>query len=279
MHALGLASRGSSGGAAALLVVLLVAAPGATHASAPATALDLRYDVYYSLLRLMTIESRSMVTPDVYSLQSRMETVGVVGVLFPWTYRSEVHGRVRDARLAPDVFHSRSEFRDVVQQVSLRYGEDGPVGEVTPFRLDILGDGYTRDEVPLELRSGTIDPLTEIAALTRQLANGEGCAGVRHVYDGLRRYDIVYEDLGETVLEESSYDAYAGRARQCRSRLVPLAGFFKPKDDEERDSLTAVTAWLMPPLPDVAPAPVRLLVEGRRGSLWIHLREASKAAS
>ncbi len=278
MYARRLAPWSSKGRVVALLVVLLVAAPGAALASATATALDLRYDVYYSLLRLMTIESRSLVAPDVYSLQSRMETVGVIGVLFPWTYRSEVHGRVRGAQLAPDVFHSRSEFRDFVQQVSLRYGEDGPVGEVSPFRLDILGNGYTRDEVPPEMRAGTIDPLTEIAALTRQLARGEGCAGVRHVFDGLRRYDIVYEDLGETELEESSYDAYAGRARQCRSRLVPLAGFFKPKDDEERDSLTAVTAWLMPPLPDVAPAPVRLLVEGRRGSLWIHLREAKKAS-
>lgn len=278
MHARRLAPWSSKGRVVALLVVLLVAAPGAALASATVTALDLRYDVYYSLLRLMTIESRSLVAPDVYSLQSRMETVGVIGVLFPWTYRSEVHGRIRGAQLAPDVFHSRSEFRDFVQQVSLRYGEDGPVGEVSPFRLDILGDGYTRDEVPPEMRAGTIDPLTEIAALARQLARGEGCAGVRRVFDGLRRYDIVYEDLGETELEESSYDAYAGRARQCRSRLVPLAGFFKPKDDEERDSLTAVTAWLMPPLPDVAPAPVRLLVEGRRGSLWIHLREAKKAS-
>jgi hypothetical protein len=267
-----------------LSVLVLLAGAPAPAASAPlpqvaARALELSYDVYYSVLRLLTIHSRSHVEPDVYSLQSRMETVGLAGTLFPWSYRSEVHGRVRDARLEPDVFSSRSEFRDTVQQVSLRYEGGGPVGEVSPFDLDILGEDYTREEVPVALRSGTIDPLTEIAALTQQLARGGGCAGVRNVYDGLRRYDVVYEDLGETELEESSYDAYAGRARQCRSRLLPIAGFWKPKDDAERDSVTAVTAWLMPPVPGAAPAPVRLIVEGRRGTLSIHLTKAKAAES
>lgn len=242
------------------------------------TGMELVYDVYYSVLRLIRIASRARVERDVYNLESRMETVGPIGFLFPWTYRSEVHGRIHGAQLKPDFFNSHSEFRETVQQVSLRYDEDGqPVGSVTPFDLAVLGDDYVRDEVPPEMRVGTIDPLTEIAALTQQLARGEGCAGVRRVYDGLRRYDIVYEDLGETELEPSSYDRYAGRARQCRSRLEPIAGFWKPKDDEERDDVTAVTAWLMPPLPGALPAPVRLLVEGRRGTLSIHLTEATQA--
>jgi len=287
-------ARGSSGShgarrtgartaAVALSLLLLAVRPGdaapPATATAPlpkvaATALELSYDVYYSVLRLLTIRSHAHVEPDVYSLRSSMETVGMIGTLFPWSYRSEVHGRVQGAKLAPDVFNSRSEFRDTVQQVSLRYGDGGPVGEVSPFDLDILGEDYEREEVPVELRNGTIDPLTEIAALTQQLARGGDCSGVRNVYDGLRRYDVVYEDLGETELEESSYDGYAGRARQCRSRLLPIAGFWKPKDDKERDSVTAVTAWLMPPLPGAAPAPVRLTVEGRRGTLWIHLTKA-----
>jgi hypothetical protein len=267
-----------------VLGVALVVAP-ARGTTTPALAasrppgIELVYDVYYSVLRLITIASRARVEPDVYSLESRMETVGLVGTLFPWTYRSEVHGRVLGTQLKPDFFNSHSEFRDTVQQVSLRYEDGGPVGHVTPFDLDILGEDYTREEVPVELRSGTIDPLTEIAALTQQLARGGGCAGVRSVYDGLRRYDILYEDLGETELEPSSYDAYAGRARQCRSRMKPIAGFWKPKEERERDTVTAITAWLMPPLPGAAPAPVRLLVEGRRGTLSIHLTKASESAS
>lgn len=259
-------------------------APGPSLQSAPPPgerALELHYDVYYSLLRLVTIASRSFVEEDVYRLESRMETVGLISALFPWTYRSHVSGRVNGHELKPDVFSSHSEIRDRVQQVSLRYDESGPrVDEVTPFDAAVLmqGEEYTRDEVLPEMRAGTIDPLTEIASVTQQLARGEGCAGVRSVFDGLRRYDVIYEDLGETELEDSSYDAYEGRARQCRSRIQPIAGFWKPKE-EDGESITSITAWMMPPLPGAAPVPVRIAVEGRRGTLSIHLTKASLATS
>jgi hypothetical protein len=152
------------------------------------------------------------------------------------------------------------------------------VDELTPFDENVLGDDYTRDEVPAALRAGTIDPLTEIASMSQQLAHGAGCAGVRSVFDGLRRYDLVYEDRGVTELESSSYDHYAGRARECRSVVKPIAGFWKPKD-EKGESLTSITAWLMPPRPGLEPVPVRMSVEGQRGSLSIHLTKVSGATS
>jgi hypothetical protein len=246
-----------------------------TAGRAPASApLELRYDVYWSLLRLITIASRSRVGDGAYQLWSEMETVGLVDTLFPWTYRSEVRGRIEGEALSPDTFSSHSELRDKRQQVILRYGPDGPqVDEATPFEGSALGEEYTRDEVPVEMRAGTIDPLTEIASVSLQMAQGRGCAGTRSVFDGLRRYDVVYEDLGESELESSSYDAYEGRARRCRSEVKPLAGFWKPKDDHG-ESVTSITAWMMPPVPGADPVPVRMEVAGKRGTLSIHLVKA-----
>jgi hypothetical protein len=273
------ASRASVGGSAPAPAPVAPAARGAT------AELDLHYDVYYSLLHLLTIESKTHVEPDVYSLESHMQTVGLLGTLFPWTYRSEVHGRVDGAQLKPDFFSSHSEIRDRVQQVSLRYGAAGPqVDELTAFDSSAFGQDYTRDEVPPDLRAGTIDPLTEIISVSQQLARGEGCGGVRSVFDGLRRYDVVYQDMGDTELESSSYDSYAGRARECRSVLKPIAGFWKPKDAQhdkadKADAVTSITAWLMPPQPGFEPVPVRMSVEGERGTLTIHLTKASGTAS
>lgn len=245
--------------------------PSLQTAPAASAPLELHYDVYWSLLRLVTIASRSRIGDGAYDLWSEMESVGLLGTLFPWTYRSEVHGRIDGERLAPDTFSSHSELRDKRQQVILRYGPDGPqVDEATPFEASALGEEYTRDEVPAEMRPGTIDPLTEIASVSLQMAQGRGCAGTRSVFDGVRRYDVVYEDLGETELESSSYDAYQGRARRCRSEVKPLAGFWKPKD-EHGESLTSITAWMMPPAPGADPVPVRMEVAGKRGTLTIHL--------
>jgi hypothetical protein len=250
------------------------------QAAAPVSPpLELHYEVYWSLLRLLTIASRSQVGDGVYNLWSEMEAVGFIGTLFPWTYRSEVHGRIRDDALEPDTFSSHSELRDKVQQVALRYDASGPlVDQLTPFEANALGDEYTREEVPADMRAGTIDPLTELASVSLQMAQGQGCAGVKSVFDGLRRYDVVYEDLGVTELESSSYDKYAGRARQCRSQVKPLAGFWKPKE-EHGESLTSITAWMMAPLPGADPVPVRMEVQGARGTLTIHLVKVGTAAS
>jgi hypothetical protein len=35
--------------------------------------------------------------------------------------------------------------------------------------------------------------------------------------------------------------------------------------------VTSITAWLMPPRPGLDPVPVRMSVEGARGTLSIHL--------
>ena len=47
-------------------------------------------------------------------------------------------------------------------------------------------------------------------------------------------------------------------------------GLWKPKD-EHGESLTSITAWMMPPAPGADPVPVRMEVAGKRGTLTIHL--------
>jgi Protein of unknown function (DUF3108) len=257
------------------VVGLLVLAGSTCAGAASESDLALRYDVYYSLLRVLRIESRSRIERDAYDVHSSMETVGLIGAVFPWNYRSEVQGRIDGGRLAPDRFQSRSEFHGKVQQVELRYeGAEPVVDKLDAFTADVLGKGYTRENVPPELRAGTIDPLTEITALAHGLAHGEGCAGTRHVFDGVRRYDTVYEDLGEQTLKPSRRDAYHGPARVCRSHIRPIAGFWKAKDQRD-EALTQVTAWLMPVRPGLSPVPVRLEVSGPRGELDIHLGDVS----
>src|SRR5262249_60543501 len=102
----------------------------------------------------------------------------------------------------------------------------------------------------------------------------QGCGGAGHVFDGPRRYDTGYQDLGEREPEPSTRDAYRGRARVCRSYIRPIAGFWKSKD-EQTQALTEVTAWLMPVRPGLDAVPVRLEVNGPRGVLQIHLGSVS----
>ena len=87
-------------------------------ASDAAVTLQLQYEVYYSLLRLVTIESRTRVEPDVYSLESHMETVGLIarrnsGQGYYDRFRDRVQFPIRDVngRAVAAVSDRYPEFR------------------------------------------------------------------------------------------------------------------------------------------------------------------------
>jgi hypothetical protein len=259
-----------------LLLALVAAAAEKPEASAPAAeahpaenaAVTLRYEVSWSLLPLLEIESRTRVDPSDYEMDVEMETVGVVDLLFSWRANQATRGALTSAQVAPQSFRSASEFRGRRQDIDLGYGPQGLDRE----RVEgSTVDPSEREEVPPELRRDTVDPLSAVVQVSRRLVAGESCAGTARVFDGVRRYDLNYEDLGERELEDD--EKFAGRARLCRATMVPIGGFWRPTD-REPDSLHHIDAYWAPPWPGADPVPVRLALEGSRGTLDVRLVEA-----
>jgi hypothetical protein len=266
---------------AALAVAgLLLAAPSAggedaapTVAPAPAAdPVSLRYEVSWSLIPLIEIESRTRLEPSGYAMEVKMETVGLVDFLFPWRATQEARGAVASGSVAPHSFRSASEFRGRRQEIDLGYGPGGLDRE----RVEgSTVDPSEREVVPPELRRDTVDPLSAVVAVSRRLVGEGTCAGTSRIFDGVRRYDLTYEDLGERELTDDGGD-FTGRARLCRARMIPLGGFWRPPD-REPDSLDHIDAWWAPPWPGADPVPVRLSLEGSRGTLDVRLVGATRA--
>ena len=145
-------------------------------------------------------------------------------------------------------------------------------GEVT----GVLTDGE-RDDVPVALRDGTLDPLSASAALARRLAATGTCTGTVPVFDGLRRYDLRYEDLGTAELAPSRHDSYRGAAHHCRATIEPIAGFLRT-GEHAGERATEISAWIAPPLEGADPVTVRMDVEGSRGTLHAHLARVTPNA-
>jgi hypothetical protein len=270
----------------ALLVILSLAAGAAlTRAAVPPVAeeaapsaeagaasdlVSLRYEVSWSLVPLIEIESRTRVDGAGYAMEVTMETVGLVDFLFPWRASQEARGAVAAGSVAPTSFRSASEFRGRRQEVDLGYGPGGLDRE----RVEgSTVDPEQRAEVPPELRRDTVDPLSAVVAVSRKLTGEGTCAGTSRIFDGVRRYDLSYEDLGEQLVEDA--EQFGGRARLCRARMIPLGGFWRPPD-REPDSLDHIDAWWAPPWPGADPVPVRLSLEGSRGTLDVRLVEAAR---
>ncbi|MBX3024376.1 DUF3108 domain-containing protein [bacterium] len=242
----------------ALLLVPLL--PGPTSA----TGVTLEYDVLYGPLQVMTLRSTARFAPAGYETSTQVRTVGLAGVLFPWTADANTVGRRGDGGLLPLRHRAHGEYRGSERSVALDYGADGAVQAVIapPPEAD------DRQPVPDAERRATIDPLT--ATLT---AVQDGCRGILRVFDGRRRYDLALADQGESELPAAT-PAYRGRAQHCQAQVTPRTGFWQATaQHDERPAQLDV--WIAAPTPDVMRVPVYMRLSGARGTLGFRLSAAT----
>jgi len=266
---LGLSMR--RGGRILVLTTLLVCSAG----SAPAAeGLQLHYDIYYLAFPVVSLDVAARVDPAAYRTTVELRTRGVLAVIAPWTSTASVGGTVDGATLRPAFYRARSSYRERHQQVDLEYGDAGAVRDEVD---GILTEGE-REAVPEPLKEGTMDPITAATAVAQRLAATGSCAGTLRIFDGLRRYDLRYDDLGTAELPPSSRDPYRGSARHCRAQIEPIAGFLRT-GERAGERATELSTWLAPPLPGAPPVAVRMDLEGTRGTLHVHLARATASGS
>lgn len=259
----------------AVLVLLLTVSTCSKRMEALAAQdLALHYDVYYLAMPVLTVDVASRVDPRAYSTSVALRTAGILGFFAPWESHVTALGAIEGVLVRPTSYRADSAYRDRAQQIDLEYGRAGVVhGAVR----GVLTDGE-RDDVPDALRDGTLDPVSASAAVARRLAATGTCAGTVSVFDGLRRYDLRYEDLGTAELPPSRRDRYQGPARHCRAAIEPIAGFLRT-GEHAGERATEISAWLAPPLEGAEPVTVRLDVEASRGTLHAHLARVEPLAT
>jgi hypothetical protein len=253
----------------ALVVLLAVAVPSGAR---PAESLRLRYDIYYSVFPVLSIDVASRVDHDGYRADVALRTAGVLSFVAPWESRAVAGGSIDDGSVRPAFYRAQSVVRSRRQRIDLAYGRTGAVHHEVD---GVLSDGE-REEVPGWLRDGTVDPITASFLTAQRLASTGTCAGTVPVFDGLRRYDLHYADLGTTALPPSRRDPYEGAARLCRATVHSIAGFLLT-GDRAGERATELSAWLAPPVPGASPVAVRIEVTGSRGTLHAHLARATPA--
>jgi hypothetical protein len=202
-----------------------------------------------------------------YRASSEMETVGIVGTVFPWRSEATSEGSRRQSSLWPLRHRSQGVYRGERRVVELDYRDGGTV----EARVEPAPEHDWRESVPVELQRTTIDPLTAALAVM-----ASDCDGSLPVFDGRRRYDLELSDLGEGEVEASSYHLYAGEARRCRALVKALGGFWRD-DPRHSEKPTTLDYWIAAPRRDLPPLPVYLELSGQRGTLSIHLTAAGGA--
>lgn len=252
---------------AAILPLLLLALPAVAE-----TRIRASYAAYATGLNIMNLEAGFRLDPGTYRVQVALRTAGMLSVFLRGEQVSTVEGRVLgDGRLQPMRFLMDGTWRGNPRRLALDYD-----GTIPMVRAVVPPNGAEREEVPESMRPGTVDTLTALALLARQVARTGQCDGTVATFDGRRRVDFVARTVGQEVLVASRTAPFAGPALRCTFEGVQTAGFWRDQDRAEAGKPQRGTAWFARAVPGAEPIPVRVEAETRwLGTTFLYLQEAS----
>jgi hypothetical protein len=140
------------------------------------------FDVRMAGVRVGTLAIAGEERGGRYAVSGRGDAAGIASALGRSRYDARVRGRVRGDMLAPEAYTETFAGRDKLRRKSLTYA--GGVPRLTE-------DG-TRDEDDLDPASqgGTVDPLTALWGILRDVPADRACRYSAVIFDGARRSSI-----------------------------------------------------------------------------------------
>jgi hypothetical protein len=133
-------------------------------------------------------------------------------------------GNVVGDQLRPIQHLQRTNFQGQDRAVTLDY--DGKGGFID---RTVVPDAHEdqRDPVPADLTLNTLDIVSGVLAGLRAVDRTGSCDGRVPVFDGRRRFDLIYRDDGHEKLEPTSLSTFSGEALKCAVKVEPVAGFWR----------------------------------------------------
>ncbi|WP_244434201.1 DUF3108 domain-containing protein [Azospirillum sp. B506] len=244
-----------------------------TMAVALAEPVKAAYRVFVGGITALDVDATLEVTGDRYRIAVSATTGGTIGRLFSWRTDSQSDGLVHGDDLRPANHRQTSQLRGEPRNVTLTYGPQGDVSaSVTP-----PPEKDDREAVPPALQRDTLDPLTAVLDLLFTVGASQQCNRSVPVFDGRRRYDMLFGEVGWRIVDPSRYSIFSGVAHQCRVTYKPVAGyarsssggrFWQRSNPADRPP---VNVWLAPIAAGYPPLPVRLETDSDLGSVVVHL--------
>jgi len=216
------------------------------------------YDTFAASLQVAQVEAGFGLGPRSYQMNLAYHTTGMVGFFFRGHQLNTVSGNWHGTQPAPMQFFGVGVWRGQKRVAQIDYDQGLPI-----VRQLAPPNEAERETGPDQLRENSIDTLSALAELIRNVDATGRCETDVRTYDGRRATEIRATTAGEEVLEQTSRSSFAGRALRCEFAGRLLSGF-KFGDDRERGGRPLHgSAWLASAVPGGPPVPVRMTFETR----------------
>ncbi len=260
----------------AMSVVILSALLTASPVQAETKQL-MQYDVYaggfHAVEAELTVDLEKKTN---YMLRLGAHTRGFLAKLAPWKGVFQTKGWY-DAKKdmpQPQLHFSDTTWKEDRELTEFEYNKDGSFKE---YR--VTENGKRKDErQERELSHDTTDVLSATLEVMNHIAQGGKCEGSDEIYDGERRYELIFANSKQVKLEKSDYNVYAGPATECTVEVKPISGKWhkKPRgwmsiQEQGREKGKMPTIWFAQMAPGEPAVPVKIRVKTDYGALFMHL--------
>jgi len=212
-----------------------------------------------------------------FSIDVFAKTYGLLGRLAPWFGSFKTRGWFdrKTNSVRPEIHESESTWKDELEVKRYVYNKDGTFKEYTV--KDDKNDGSPKKVDP-ELTDQTTDILSATLEMMAHVAAGQECQGASEIFDGRRRYKLIFNHQDKVDLKKSRYNVYEGSAIQCTVEVQPVAGSWhkKPRgwfaiQEQGRKKGTMPTIWLASVGEGEPAIPVKVRVKTQYGTFFLHL--------
>lgn len=234
-----------------------------------ATADRLRYDIFVGGVHAAEVLAHVGLDGTRYAMGIQGRTRGMTDWLLSWRLSALVEGDRTQASVNPAYQKAISVFRGEPRSTDIRFGDGKILGwSVTPSEEP----DADRTPVTLEDTQGAVDMMSGLLGALFEATDGR-CPQSARIFDGRRRSDLIFQDLGETNLKRTSYGIYEGEAFLCRMTVNRIAGYLRRETEwnKAEDRGKPATIYMQQIVGGLPPVPVRIESDLTLGQVVVHL--------
>ncbi len=237
----------------ALALLSPVAASAATTGSYTAD-----YTGYSHGFTVLKLSGTLTLTPDGYAAHVTFHAAGFAGMMVRMDNDSQVTGHFAGSEAQPALFEGTGHLHGTNRVTRITYTNGNPTIQALSPPVE-----QERTSVAPADTLHTIDTLSAVSLLIREVGQSGRCDGSVSTFDGRRLATQTVHTSGQEVLPKTGRSIFAGSALRCDFDGRQLGGFIKDENEDNLRKPRHGTAWLADMLPGAPPVPVRVAFENK----------------
>ena len=176
-----------------------------------AVAVKHHFDAIIGLFNASEADFTYSVDTAKYAVNSNISTKGLFDTLYPFAAEYSTSGKFDAGRMVTENYSYESQSRFTNRTKKVVYQNGIPLQSITTKN----GKKKVKQIKKRNDVDNTTDLQSVMAAMAEQYTKKQDCNAVKKVFDGKRRYNVIFKDLGQEELEESELSPFFGKAIKC----------------------------------------------------------------